>query len=306
MAPRTRATPSGAEPGGALARWARQGVESFVAAQKILLDLTAQQNALVIRMIRERLSKPYRPDLAFAKMAAKGVDNFTTAGKILLDLAAGETALVADGVKKGLRLPLVAGAFAEVVRHRVETFIDLEKELLAAAAETAHGVTESYQEGKGPGALAAFTEMARRAIEGFVETEKKFLDLATEEVVTVLKGGKEVHEPADRSKVLTRLAREGVEKYIEAQKRLLELAIEQFESKREAEAEHAEAARKKPPHTSLAELTEKSVRNLVSAQKSLMDLAIKPLKESVTAVPRKRAARPVRRKRVRVEAPAAA
>jgi hypothetical protein len=300
MAPRT-ATPHEAPPGNPLARWARQGVESFVAAQKIVLDLTAQQNALVIGMIRERLSdRRYWPGVAFAKMADKGVENFAAAGKILLDLAAGETAVVVDGLKKGLSLPVAAGALADVVRHRVDTFVGLEKELLKAAAEQAHTVAESYREGKGPGAIAGLTELARRGVEGFVETEKKFLDLASEEVVGVLKGGKEVHEPSDRPKVLARLAREGVEKYIDAQKGLLELAIEQFEPKREAE--HPEARRR--PHTSFAELTEKSVRNIVTAQKSLMDLAVKPLKAS--AETRKHPGRPVRRKRARLEPQAAA
>jgi len=303
MAPRTTTTHHEASPGNSLARWARQGVESFVAAQKILLDLTAQQNALVIGMIRERLSKPtYRPGATLARIADKGVENFTTAGKILLDLAAGETAVVVDGLKKGLKLPAAAGAFADVVRHRVETFVGLEKELLEVAAEQAHTVAESYREGKGPGAVAGLTELARRGVEGFVETEKKFLDMATEEVVNVLKGGKQVHEHIDRPKALARLAREGVEKYIQAQKGLLELTIDQFETKEEAE--HSEPRRK--PHTSFADLTEKSVRNLVTAQKSLMDLAVKPLRATVAKEGRRHPARPITRKRARLEARAAA
>ena len=62
-------------PASHLAGWARQGVESFVAAQKILLDLAAQENALVFGMVRERLSKPaFRPDNTIAKMVDKGVE----------------------------------------------------------------------------------------------------------------------------------------------------------------------------------------------------------------------------------------
>jgi len=301
MAPKT--TETHLEAGNPLVRWTRQGIESFVAAQKILLDLTAQQNALVIGMIRERLSdRRYRPDVVLAKIADKGVENFTAAGRILLDLAVGETEVAVEGLKKGLRLPQAAGALAEVFRHRVETFVGLEKELLKAAAEQTHAVAESYREGKGPGAVEGLTELARRGIEEFVETEKKFLDLATEEVTTVLMGGKEGHEHVDRSRTLTRLAREGVEKYIDAQKQLLDLAIEQFEPKKE-ESEH-EGRRK--PHTSFAELTEKSVRNLVTAQKSLMDLAVKPLKASAPAETRKHPGRPVRRKKAHLETQVAA
>ena len=228
-----------------LARWARQGIESFVAAQKTLLDLTAQQNALVFGMVRERLSKPsFRPDVAIAKMADKGVEHFTAAGKILLDLAAGETALAVDGFKEGLRLPAVASTVADVVRHRVDTLIGLQKRLLDAAAEQTHALAESYREGKGLMAGAALAELAQRGIESFVETEKKFLDLVVHEVTTATKDGKEHRKPAqDRSKVLAQLAREGVEKYIDAQKKLLHLAIEQMESTGKATGELLEGAR---------------------------------------------------------------
>jgi len=286
-----------------LAVWARQGIESFVAAQKILLDLTAQQNSLLIGMIRERLSEPgFQPGVALARMADKGVENFTNAGKILLDFAAGETGLMVDGVKKGLKLPAAVGGAAEVFRHRVETLIGLQKRLLDAAAEQTHVAAESYREGKGLRALEGMTEFARRGMEDFVETEKEFLDLATEEVSTALRGGREVREPAgDRSKVVSKLAREGVEKYIDAQKKLLELAIHQFETK--GEVEHPEARKK--ARTSLAELTEKSVHNIVAAQKSLMDLAIRPIRKGAPAEPRKAVRRPARGRKAVAEAVAA-
>lgn len=277
---------------GPLAVWARQGIESFVAAQKILLDLTAQQNSLLIGMIRERLSEPgFQPGKALARMADKGVENFTSAGKILLDFAAGETGLMLDGVKKGLRLPAPVGGVAEVFRHRVETIIGLQKKLLDAAAEQAHVAAESYREGKGLRALEGVTEFARRGMEGFVETEKEFLDLATEEVSTALRGGREAREPAgDRSKLVAKLAREGVEKYLDAQKKLLELAIQQFE----ARGETGRPEPRKRPRTSFAELTEKSVHNFVAAQKSLMDLAVRPVRKGTPAEPRKVVRRPAR------------
>ena len=62
-------------PASELASWARQGIESFVSAQKILLDLTAQQNALVLGIVREGLSKPiFRPGAAIARFADKGLE----------------------------------------------------------------------------------------------------------------------------------------------------------------------------------------------------------------------------------------
>ncbi|HEY6944858.1 MAG TPA: hypothetical protein VI431_06935 [Candidatus Acidoferrum sp.] len=279
MTAREKKAPQTASPGGLLTGWARQGVESFVAAQKILLDLAAQENALLIGMVREQFGKGgYRPGVSLAGIAEKGVKNLSTAGKILLDLAAAETALTVDGVKEGLRLPLAAGALADVLRHRVDTFVEMQKHLLDAAAEQAHVVAESYREGEGVLAAANVAELARRGIEGFVESEKKFLDLAAQEVSNATKGGKKpAKPPRARMEILTEVAKEGAEKYIETQKKLLDLAIEQLEAAAKG-GEHKEAPRKEM-QPSWGELTEKSVKNLVTAEKSLLDLAMKPMKK---------------------------
>lgn len=259
-----------------LTGWARQGVQSFVAAQKIIMDLAAQENALLIGMLRERLSKPGGElGASVAGIAEKGVKNLTSAGKILLDLAADETALAVEGMKEGLRLPAPAGAMAEVVRHRVGTFVEMQKNLLDATAEQAHAVAESYREGEKFMAAAHVAELARRGIEGFVESEKKFLDLAAQEVSAAVKGEKRASKPAkERMEVLTNMAREGAEKYIETQRKLMELAISQLEESAKVARPHKEGAHKEA-HATWGELTEKSVQNFVSAEKSLLDLATK-------------------------------
>ena len=106
MAAKTKESGNAHSPASQLAGWARQGIDSFMAAQKILLDLTAQQNALVIGMLRENLSKPlFWPGDAIATIADKGVQNISAAGKILLDLAGDGTELVVDGVKEVVPLP---------------------------------------------------------------------------------------------------------------------------------------------------------------------------------------------------------
>lgn len=287
MAVKTRESGVGFWPANQVAGWVRQGVDSFMAAQKILLDLTAQQNALVIGMLRERLSAPPRPDVAIAKIADKGVKNLSAAGKIMLDLAANETELIMDGVKAVVPLPFGAGTVAEVLRHRLVTLVDLQKRLLAAAADQVHEAAESYEEGKGLVAVgASAATLARKGIETFVETEKEFLDLAVKDVGAGTKAGAEERKPArDRYKTLTELAREGGEKYLEAQKKLLNLAIEEMEAVGKAgRAESAHAGEQ----TTWGELTEKGVRNFATAQKSLMDLVVKPVKGKTSAPERKR------------------
>ena len=145
MKAREKSAPHETSPSSLLTGWARQGVQSFVAAQKILMDLAAQENALLIGMIREGFNQPgSRLGASVAGLAEKGVENLAAAGKILLDLAADETALAVDGLKEGLRLPTAAGTVAEVARHRVDTFIEMQKNLLDATADQAHASSRFF------------------------------------------------------------------------------------------------------------------------------------------------------------------
>ncbi len=278
MKAREKKAPQSASPS-LLTGWARQGVQGFVAAQKILMDLGAQENALLIGMVREGFSKPGTSlGASVAGIAEKGVENLTTVGKILLDLAADETALALDGAKQVLRLPAAAGAVAEVARYRVGTIIEMQKNLLDAAAEQAHDVAESYREDGKLQAAARVAELTRCGIQEFVDSEKKFLDLAMQEMTAASKGDKPAHKPPrDRVEVLTKVAREGAEKYFETQKKLMELAIEQFVGTAKAGREKFKEVARKEAGRSLGELTEKSLKNFVNAEKSLLDLAMNPL-----------------------------
>jgi hypothetical protein len=290
---------------GRLAKWARQGIDSFVAVQKILLELTAQQNALAIGMVRERLSMPeFQPGDALVNVADQGISAATSAGRILLDLAAGEVDLVVDGLKGAFEMPPAVETAADVIRHRVDTFIGMQKRLLNATAEATHAAAESYKDGKGLKAGTRLAELARTSLVDFVRTEEKFLDMVAQDVTAATEAVKEGRKPPkNRAKVLTQMAREGVNQYIDAQKKLLDLAIEQFEAARKAG--ESLMPEDEEPRTTWAEATQKSVKNFVNAQKSLMELAIKPIKpEAGEERPRPR--RPVRKRRAAKRAPVSA
>jgi hypothetical protein len=171
----------------------------------------------------------------------------------------------------------------------------MQKRLLDIAAEETHAVAESYREGQGLKAGAKLAELARRGVQTFVESEKKFLDLAAHEVSAAANGKKPNGKPRERMEVLTELAREGAEKYMEAQKGLLDLAIEQLETVGKTKDVRKATARK-PLQQSWGELTEKSVKNLVTAEKSLLDLAIKPKKGMAREETRKAGSRAHSRK----------
>ena len=60
-----------------LTGWAQQGVQSFFATQRILLDLAMRQNASVMHSVREQLSDPHHsPAAILGEVAGDGVTNF--------------------------------------------------------------------------------------------------------------------------------------------------------------------------------------------------------------------------------------
>jgi len=272
---------------------ARQGVDSLAAVLKIVSDLTAQEVALVVGMLRERLNFP--PFVSTAEAADRMVTGVTGVGKVLLDLVAGETAIVVDGMKEALRLHPSVAAMADLVPRGVGTVIDMHKRVLDSLAEQTRDMIEAYTERKPSIAIENLATRTRETFEDFIETQKTFLDQVTEQVTIATEAPKESKAARrDRSKVLIELARDSVTKFIDAQKQALDLAIEQ------AEANGGHAHAKAVAHTSMAELTRKSVENFTAAQKSLLDLALKPVTADSEAPkpaarrkprPRKRAAR---------------
>src|ERR1022692_1693408 len=129
----TKSSPAAyaSEAASTLADWARQGMESFVATQKILLDLAAQQNSLTLGFVRERVNfSPLRPLTGMVEIAGQSLANFVAAQKILLDLAADENALMQTGVKEGLGLSGRPAAMTDAIRDGVHAFVAMQKKYL--------------------------------------------------------------------------------------------------------------------------------------------------------------------------------
>ncbi len=277
------------------ADWARQGVESLTAALKIVSDLTAQEIALVVGMIRERI--PENPIDSVAQITGQAVTGVIDAAKILLDLAATESALAADGLKQVLGLRPSLAALTDLFPLGVGTLVDMEKKMLDAAAEETEGLVEFVTDGKPLMPRARAAKLAREALEGFIETQKKLLDQFADQVILATEGGHKASRA--EAKAFTSLAREAIEKFIDAQKDLLQIAVAQME------AGEKRAHGKPVSRTSFTELTQKSVRNLTSAQKSLLDLAVKPVRKAVREAEEETHVKPRRRPKRKAKAVAA-
>lgn len=276
---------------------ARQSADSVAAAVKIISDLTAQEMALMVGILRERVSM--RRAAAAAETAGRVATSFADAGKILLDLAANETAVMTDGLKEALRLRPGVAAMVDLVPRGVGTIVDMEKRYLDAVSGQFQDVIESFTEDKPLMLRSRIAKMAQQSLEGFIEIQKTFLDEVSEQVTIATEAPKESKAAKhERAKVLIDLAREGVDKFITAQKEVAELAMDR------AEAETVGVRTKPEPHTSLAELTRKSVQNFTTAQKSLLDLALNPIAEAAEPEKRHRAPRKATKAKARARAKA--
>src|SRR3954464_3666438 len=90
--------------------WIRQGTEGFIATQKILLDLAAQQNALALTILRERMGMSL-PNVtgAIVDLFGKSIHNFMEAQRVLLDIASRENHIIVDGLRPGYAGTAVEG-----------------------------------------------------------------------------------------------------------------------------------------------------------------------------------------------------
>src|SRR5438270_6603034 len=71
-----------------LSGWVQQGVESFFATQRILVDIAMRQNSAATKTIREGIFDPdHSPVTILTDLAMEGTSSFVEAQKILLHLA---------------------------------------------------------------------------------------------------------------------------------------------------------------------------------------------------------------------------
>src|SRR6185503_3634785 len=85
------------------AEWAQQVVEHLVDAQKKWIDLTAQQNALVLKAIEEGMDF-YRtaPTPALAGWARQGVESLVEAQRRWAEIASQQSTQLFDAIRQGV------------------------------------------------------------------------------------------------------------------------------------------------------------------------------------------------------------
>ena len=251
--------------------WMQQGVESFFATQRILVDLAMRQNLNLMKTLRDDLSNPETsPLVMLTELAAEGTSTFIETHRILLDLAHRETEIMMGGIQGQIGDSAPALAMTEMVRRSMGTFIEMQKEFLTSASKQANHWLHAVKAGKPYDGDHAI-EMAREAMDHFVHAQKKFLDVISEETAHATSGKPRKH-PVKKAE-MSALAHEAANAYLEAQKKLLDVAGKQMNVNLQVAGRALKVM--KPFRLPLAALTGEGVKNFVDAEKALIDNMMK-------------------------------
>jgi hypothetical protein len=276
-----------------LSGWAQQGVQSFFASQRIILDLAMRQNASVMQALRQQLTDPnHSPTTILSEMAGEGMSNFIEGQKVLLDLAQEQNEILMHGVREHIGTSPAAHAVADLFQKSVNTFIDMQQEFLKLAGKQTHNWVEATKAGK-PYQPEHVAELAREGMENFIKAQKQFLDIIAEETAKAT-GAKRTNGAMKKIKKteLSELTRQATNAFIEAQKKLFDVAGKQMNTNVKVAGKTLQLMRPFP-FLHLAELTREGVKSYVDAQKALMEVMLKNREEHKPdkTVRRKRATR---------------
>jgi hypothetical protein len=260
-----------------LSGWTQQGVQTFFATQRIILDLAMRQNANIMHAVREQLNDPHHsPTAILSEVAGDGVNNFIEGQKILLDLGKKQNEILMNGVKERIGNYPAAHALADMLSRSVDTFIHMQEEFLKIAGKQAHTWVEAAKAGR-PYEAEHMVDLAREGMDNFVKAQKQFLDVIAEETAKAT-GGKKAEFKKAKHTEISEAAREATESLIEAQKKLVDVAGKQMNANVKTAGKALEMLRPFP-FVPLAELTREGVKSYVDAQKALMDVVVKPASE---------------------------
>jgi hypothetical protein len=252
-----------------LSGWVQQGMESFFATQRILVDVAMRQNASAMKAMRESLSDPeHSPVALLTELAVEGTANYIDAQRILLDLVQRENELLMEGMKERTIGSNPATAMVNLVRRTVDGFVDMQQEFLTMAGKQSQNWLTDVQNGK-PFDRDRLVEVAREGMENFVAAQKKFLDVIAEETTLATSDHHERGGKTGKKTDVATLARESANALVDAQKKLLDVASAQMKANLKIANRSADMLA--PFRLPLAKLTGEGVKTFVDAEKAMID-----------------------------------
>ena len=287
-----------------LSGWVQQGVESFIATQRILVDLAIRQNANAMDVIRERLADPdICPAAIISELAGEGISNFIEAQRILLSLVQSENEIMMRGLKERVGVTKVTEAMTDVARRSIDNFLEMQHGFLKIASKQTHHWLLGAKEGKGADGVR-LVDVAQEGMDNFVRSQKKFLDILAEETSHATSKERKGDRKIKKTE-LSQLALEATDSFIDAQKKLLDVAGRQVGAGVKAAGRTVKMF-KPLPLEPLADITREGVKGFVDAEKAMFDSMMKAGRKPAPKTTHRKKARAGRKPRAAKAAAAVA
>ena len=163
-------------PRAVLSEMAGEGMTNFIEAQKVLLDLSKQQNEILMTAVKERIGEGPAAH-ATADLLRRSVETFIHMQEEFMKIAGKQTHIWVEAAKTGKPLPGRA-PLVGLAREGMENFVKAQKQFLDVIAEETAKATSDKRTAIKKIKKTELSKLARQAAESFIDTQKKMVEVA--------------------------------------------------------------------------------------------------------------------------------
>jgi hypothetical protein len=163
-------------PRAVLSEMAGESMTNFIEAQKVLLDLSKQQNEILMTAVKERIGEGPAAH-ATADLLRRSVDTFIHMQEEFLKISGKQTHIWVEAAKTGKPLPGRA-PLVGLAREGMENFAKAQKQFLDVIAEETAKATGGKRTAIKKIKKTELSKLARQVAELFIDTQKKMVEVA--------------------------------------------------------------------------------------------------------------------------------
>jgi hypothetical protein len=268
------------------AEMVRQGVDNFVATQKMMLDLAAHQGEVMADAMKKNFGLAgWAP--AMADLAGQGMQAFLSSQKMMLDLGLQQNRVALGALKTWAGSNAAAQSILEMLERGGQSYVEMQKQMLEMAGQQTELAMKAAKEGR-PGAAALpmeqIAEFSKQGVQAWVESQKRILDMIQQQTHKLSDKTKEQTEAKSEAKPeaaaapapagdFAAMARSSFEQYLEMNRKFMEMAGQQMAEMTKA---FTGGVTYRPPVT-LQDLARQGLDAWVNTQRAMLDLTFRVL-----------------------------
>ncbi len=172
-------------PRAVLTEMAGESMTNFLEAQKLLLDLSKQQNEILMTAVKERIGEGPEGHAA-ADLLRRSVDTFIRMQEEYLKIAGKQTHIWVEAARTGKPLPGRTPLIG-LAREGMENYAKAQRQFLVVIAEEAAKATGSKRTAIKKIKKTELSKLARQAAELFIRTQEKMVEVAAKQMNTNVK-----------------------------------------------------------------------------------------------------------------------